>query len=111
MTTIDVPDAVSRYLQVAAEGDLEALLACFASDAQVIDEGHTYRGHDEIRRWREAVTSRYTYTVTVLSSEPVDADRHVVTARLDGNFPGHTARLRFRFALRGGLISALEIAP
>jgi hypothetical protein len=107
---IDVPDAVSCYLQVAAEGDLEALLACFTSDAEVIDEGQTYGGHDEIRGWREAVTSKYSYTVTVLSGNPVDVDRYLVIVQLDGNFPGSTVQLRFRFGLRGGLISALEIA-
>lgn len=111
MTTIDEPDAVSRYLRVAAEGDLEALLACFTDDAEVIDEGQTYRGHDEIREWRQAVTSKYTYAVTVLSSQPMDAEHHLVAAQLDGDFPGSTVQLQFRFGLRGGLISALAIAP
>lgn len=111
MALTDVPDAVTRYLQVAAEGDVEALLACFTNDAEVIDENETYHGHDEIRGWREAVTSKYTYTVTVVSSEVVGATRCIITAQLEGNFPGSRVQLRFRFFLRGGLIAALEIAP
>lgn len=33
------------------------------------------------------------------------------TVRLDGNFPGGTALLRFDFLLADGLISGLTIAP
>ncbi len=106
-----LPEPVQRYLDVAAEGDTASLLGCFTSDAVVHDEGQTFRGHDEIRRWREAVTSRFTYTVTVLGCEELNPDEWVVRVRLDGNFPGGTARLRFRLTLRDGLISQLTIAP
>jgi ketosteroid isomerase-like protein len=106
-----MPESVTRYLDVAAEGDIATLLGCFTSDAVVHDEGQTFHGHDEIRRWRETVTSRFTYTVTVLGSEEVSPDEWVVRVRLDGNFPGGTARLRFRLTLRDGLISQLTIAP
>jgi ketosteroid isomerase-like protein len=111
MATSDPPAAIDRYLREAAGGDLDALLGCFTPDATVIDEDKTFRGHDEIRRWRETVTSKFTYTLTVLSKEAVGADQYTVTVRLDGNFPANSVQLRFRFALRGGLISELEIAP
>ncbi len=111
MTTNDTPDVIARYLKVAPEGDLDTLVACFTCDAQVIDEGKTYRGHDEIRSWREAVAAEFTYTMTVLESEAVGADRCIVRAELEGNFRGSPVELRFRFTLRAGLISALEIAP
>ncbi len=106
-----LPESVQRYLDVAGEGDTATLLGCFTSDAVVHDEGQTFHGHDEIRRWRETVTSRFTYTVTVLGSEELNPDEWVVPVRLDGNFPGGTARLRFRLTLRDGLISQLTIAP
>jgi ketosteroid isomerase-like protein len=64
-----MPESVSRYLDLAAERDVATLLGCFTGDAVVHDEGQTFHGHDEIRRWRETVTSRFTYTVTVLGSE------------------------------------------
>jgi ketosteroid isomerase-like protein len=111
MTNIEAPDVIVRYLRVAARGDLDAVLGCFTSDAEVIDEGQTYRGHDEIRGWRETVATKYTYTVDVLNSETAGTDGYVVTARLEGNFPGSPVQLKFRFVLRGGSISALEIAP
>ena len=47
---------------------------------------------------------------------PIDTKRtgedgYVVTARLDGNFPGGTAQLKFRFNIAGDRIGRLEIAP
>ena len=38
-------------------------------------------------------------------------DEYIVTGRLEGNFPGGTAALRWRFALAGDLIRRLHIAP
>jgi ketosteroid isomerase-like protein len=110
MSITGTPDVIARYLGLAAEGDLDALVGCFTDDAEVVDEGQTYRGHDEIRRWRETVTSRFTYTVEVVSSEAFGPDNFVVTAQLEGNFPGSPVQLKFRFVLRDGLIAALEIA-
>ena len=106
-----MPESISQYLDVAVEGDAATLLGCFTGDAVVHDEGQTFHGHDGVKRWRETVTSRFTYAVTVLGSEEVSPDKWVIAVRLDGNFPGGTAHLRFRFALRDGLISELSIAP
>jgi ketosteroid isomerase-like protein len=106
-----MPESISRYLDVAADGDTATVLGCFTDDAVVHDEGQTFHGSDEIKRWRETVTSRFTYTVTVLAVEKVSPDKWVVPVRLDGNFPGGTAHLRFRFTLRDSLISELTIAP
>lgn len=111
MTIAAMPDVITRYLGLAAEGELDALIGCFTDDAEVVDEGQTYRGHDEIRRWRETVTSKFTYRVEVVSSEALGADAFVVTAELEGDFPGSPVQLKFRFVLRAGLIATLEIAP
>jgi len=111
MTRTPTPEVITRYFTVAAEGNIDALLSCFREDAEVTDEGQTYRGRDAIRRWREAATSKYSYTVEVIDSEAVGEDGHVVTSELEGDFPGSPAQLKFRFSLRGGLIESLEIAP
>src|SRR5262249_888654 len=36
---------------------------CFTDDAAVTDEGRTWHGHAEIRRWRENVATAYEYTL------------------------------------------------
>jgi hypothetical protein len=39
------------------------------------------------------------------------ADRHAVTGRLTGNFPGGTAELKWDFTVTDGRIRQLVIAP
>ncbi|MDX3853966.1 nuclear transport factor 2 family protein [Streptomyces sp. AK02-01A] len=109
--TNELPDAVAGYMKADRERDSDALLSCFSQDAEVTDEDRTYTGHAEIRQWREGAAAAYEYTVEVLSSEPAGPDGHIVRARLEGNFPGGTANLTYRFILLDGLIKKLEIAP
>jgi alkylated DNA nucleotide flippase Atl1 len=55
--------------------------------------------------------SKYRYTVKLRGGQRVANDGYVARVRLTGNFPGRTADLRYRFTLRQGLISCLQIAP
>ncbi|MFI6763625.1 nuclear transport factor 2 family protein [Micromonospora sp. NPDC050417] len=109
--SVPVPPAVTGYFAATENGDRDALVASFAEDAVVLDEGRTHRGRAEIRQWRDEVATAYEYTVEVLSAEPDGPDGYLVTARLEGNFPGNTVDLTFRFILRDNLIARLEIAP
>ena len=112
MPSVDrAPNPVKRYFQADAERDIDAIVALFAGDATVIDEGVSRRGPEEIREWQTGPASRYEYRVTITGEERLADDRYRVVARLDGNFPGGTARLNFDFGLDGQLIRSLEIAP
>lgn len=110
MTTA-VPKVVTRYFEADARRDIDALVALFADDAVVIDEGKTRRGATEIRGWQTGAASEFEYTTEVIGVAADDEDHLLVTARLDGNFPGGTATLTFDFTVTGELISRLEIAP
>jgi hypothetical protein len=107
----EIPEVVDRYFLLDADRDTEAIIGLFTDDATVVDEGEIRHGKAEIRDWRTGTASRYTYTIEVLGSEAVAQDRHLVTGRLDGNFPGGTAVVRFDFTFADGLISRLQIAP
>src|SRR5690242_2839854 len=111
MAIADAPAVVARYLTAAAADDVDTLLGCFTDDAEVVDENETFHGHDEIRRWRRTVASKFTYTVEVIDAQARTPDDHVVTTRLEGNFPGSPVELTYHFALRDGLVSRLVIAP
>jgi hypothetical protein len=109
-----LPQAITRYLREADpqhKANAHDLLAAFAADATVIDNGTTYTGHDEIHRWRESETSRYTYSVEVSHVEKFDDTHYVVTTRLEGDFPGGVVDVIYRFTLADDLITMLEIAP
>lgn len=102
---------MSRYFELDASRDDEAILTLFLADAVVIDEGREWRGRDEIRRWRLGPVSKYEYTTTIQRIDAVDDAHYCVRGRIDGNFPGGTAELTWDFSTAGGLIGRLEIAP
>jgi ketosteroid isomerase-like protein len=110
-TAIAPADVVRRYFELDADRDIDAIVALFAADATVVDEGETRHGTMEIRAWQTGPASRYRYTTEVLGTVAVEPDRYVVTGRLTGNFPGGTAELKWDFTLAGGRIGRLVIAP
>ncbi|GHJ35541.1 nuclear transport factor 2 family protein [Streptomyces sp. TS71-3] len=109
--TATLPEAVTAYLAAHATRDPDATAACCTEDAVVVDEGHTYRGKDEIRAWRARTASAYTYTSELVAAERVDDEHYVTVHHLEGDFPGGTVDLRFRFTLRDGRVAGLVIEP
>ena len=113
--TMSLPTVVSDYLAASERGDLNALVACFTDDAVVLDEDHEWRGQAGLRQWREQVANAYEYTVEVRgAAEQGSGDgvqRHDVHTHLEGNFPGGTVDLTFRFGLRDDHIATLQIVP
>ena len=105
------PSVIRRYFEFDAQRDIASLVELFTTDATVVDDGVARHGTAEIGAWQSGQASEYIYTKSILGSESGAADRYVVTARLEGNFPGGTADLRYEFALDGDRISHLTIAP
>lgn len=109
-TPTTLPAAVSDYFTLSDGSDRAETIRVFSPDAHVTDDGHDYRGHDEILAWLTGPASEFETTSTRLSTETVD-DVTTVTIRLTGNFPGGEVVLRFAFALDGsGLIRRLTIS-
>jgi ketosteroid isomerase-like protein len=107
----DLPAVVRDYLAAHLAGDADAALRSFHRDAVVVDEGHTYRGHAEIRGFLLHAGSEFTYTTELTGAERVDDEHWVAVNHLEGDFPGGVADLRYRFTTDGGLIAELVIAP
>lgn len=103
-----LPPPVAAYVEAANRLDAEAMLAPFAPDAAVRDEGRDHHGHGAIRAWIVETNRRFRVRVTPLTFTPTDAGG-VMTARVEGDFPGSPATLTYRFALAGGRIAGLEI--
>src|SRR3954453_22814895 len=110
-TAIGPADIIRRYFELDAGRDIDAIVALFSADATVVDEGETRHGTTEIRAWQIGPASKYTYTTEVLGTVALTPDRHVVTGRLAGNFPGGTTDLKWDFTVAGGRIRRLVIAP
>jgi len=107
---INLPNPIARYLEAANTDDAGAVAACFATDAQVRDEGRDYDGAAAIRAWAADARRRYRFHAEPRSFEPA-LDGGVVTAHLTGDFPGAPADLRYRFRLAGDRVADLEITP
>jgi hypothetical protein len=107
--TLRLPKPVSAYFAADAVNG-EAVSGCFAENAVVEDEGHTYNGRAEIKRWKEEASTKYQYTCEPLVHED-KGNKCVVTCRLTGNFPGSPVDLRFAFELAGEQIVSLRVAP
>ena len=117
MTNTDwdaLPKTVRSFMTALDAREADRALATLRPDAMVTDEGHDYKGHDEIASWVATAAAEFTYTTaftgaTVLERQTgttVDVGQH-----LEGNFPGGVADLHYRFTLDGALISRVVIEP
>ena len=105
---ITLPPPLDRYVAAQNAHDTDCLVACFAADARVRDEGRDIVGADAIRAWKDETSARYRVTLEPLRIEP-EAGGPALTARVSGTFPGSPVDLTFHFTLAGGLIQALEV--
>lgn len=59
----DLPTAIACYGDSANAKDIDAYMACFTADAEMIDVSRTITGHDAIRAWalREVISHGDTF--------------------------------------------------
>lgn len=106
--SVHLPPPVDLYVEIENSGDIEALSECFAFNATVRDEGHTYEGLAAIKEWKADTKKKYNHTVAPLAVAHRDG-KTVLKAKLTGNFPGSPLTLEFSFLLKDGKIVSLEI--
>jgi hypothetical protein len=107
--TPDLPAILDRYFQAQNAHDVDAMVACFAPDAAVRDEGRDIVGTDAVRAWKRQTSAKYRITAEPIESR-AEGDRVTVVAKVTGNFPGSPANLTYRFGLSAdGRIDALEV--
>ncbi|MFD1715564.1 nuclear transport factor 2 family protein [Amnibacterium flavum] len=107
----ELPAAVHGFVEGWQGGDADNVHALFAEAAVASDQGETFRGPDEIRRWIDGSIHLFTTSLTFLGAREVDG---MVGAsyRLEGNFPGGVAELEYQFRLNDeGRIVELDFAP
>ena len=106
---LNLPIILRRYFEAQNAHDIEAMVACFALDAAVRDEGRDIRGAEAVRAWKKETSANYRITAEPLECR-ADAGRTVVVVKVSGNFPGSPANLAYRFGFAAnGRISTLEV--
>jgi hypothetical protein len=111
ITWEELPSVITAYLPAHEAREIETAMTAFAADAVVTDEGRTYRGPDEIRTWLVEGGSAYTYTTEFVGAHRTGEAQFDVVQHLEGNFPGGSADLHYRFTLDGASITRLTIEP
>lgn len=106
-----LPAPIREFLAAHVARDVESALRLFTPTAVVVDDGTTYRGTDEIRRFLAEAGAEFSYTTTLVAAERTDGAHWTATNRIEGDFPGGVADLRYRFAMDGDLVAELVIAP
>jgi ketosteroid isomerase-like protein len=99
---------IAAYIDASNGRNAEALIACFTPEAVVVDEGHTYRGSDEIRQWLARTVEAYAFTLEA-THVAAQGSETVVTCQVSGTFDGSPIQIPFRFTLEGDEIAALMI--
>jgi uncharacterized protein (TIGR02246 family) len=104
------PEVITQYFDAQSKRDFNALVKLFVDDGVVIDEGKTWIGATGIRAWRDKAASAYQYTTEVLNVKPIGKSQFVARVHLEGNFPGRTVDLDYKFTVEGARIRRLEVA-
>jgi ketosteroid isomerase-like protein len=107
----DLPAVIRDYLTAHHRRDAGTALRAFTPDAVVVDDGSTYRGTAEVRRFLTKAGSEFTYTTALTGAQRTSDSAWVATHHLEGDFPGGVVDLHYRFNLRDDLIESLTIAP
>jgi ketosteroid isomerase-like protein len=110
--TLTLPQTIATYVEAKNRHDTAAMLAPFAPDAIVYDDGGTYRGTAAIAGWIAQTTSEYRVTLTVTGL--TQGGREVaMTTLVSGDFAGSPAPFTYLFTLTDdgadGQIAALTI--
>lgn len=106
--SIQLPTVIEKYYQAKNRHDTAAMLACFAEDAVVHDEGEELRGTDAVAGWIEKTTSKYRVTVEATGVKEQDGET-IVTAQVSGNFDGSPITLHYHFVVKNDKIASLAI--
>lgn len=106
-----LPMAIVTYLERSASPKPAGAGAAFTENAVVDDDGKTYTGEAAITAWLVDTKAEFEYSTTQLRVEK-DETATTVVNRVEGNFPGRSVDLSYRFELdaESGLIQALSIS-
>ena len=107
----ELPTAIVTYLHRSVSARPQAAALTFVDDAVVVDDGTSYSGRAAIAAWLTDTAAQVEYSTTQLRVERDDTSITVVN-RIEGNFPGRSVDLGYRFELHAesGLIQKLTIA-
>lgn len=106
--TAQLPTTIRTYLAAQEARDADAALARLSPGTVISDVGESFSGEDGLRRFITEAGAEFTVT-TEITGVRRDRETWVVGHHLEGDFPGGTADLDYRFVLDGELIERIDI--
>lgn len=106
--TAKLPKVLADYFAATNAHDVSAMIAAFAEDGTVHDEGRDHAGVGAIRAWMKETIEKYDYKVEPIESSRSNS-RAIVLVSLRGKFPGSPITLQYAFTLSGERVARLEI--
>ncbi len=108
--TSTLPTTIRAFLAAQEARDADAALALLTPGAVISDVGESFSGEDALRRFVSEAGAEFTYTDEI-TRVAQDGETWVVGHHLEGDFPGGTADLDYRFALDGERIEPARHRP
>ena len=102
------PSIIAAFVKAKNDHDTNAVVACFADDAVVHDEGKKMTGLTAITKWSDEGFKKYQYTIDPTGIAKSDKET-ILNSTLTGNFPGSPVSLDFRFTIKNDMIRGLTI--
>ncbi|AQZ60729.1 hypothetical protein BKM31_03685 [[Actinomadura] parvosata subsp. kistnae] len=101
-----VDGAARAYVDAVNAGDLDALVAAFAPEAEIIDVTRSIKGHDAIRTWADNEVIGGTLRVLAIAERRPDGQKLLVHWA-----PGGSGgwRAHYDFTLAGGRIVRADL--
>ena len=106
--TIKLPRIINDYVNASNAHDVKSVVACFADNALVHDEGKDFRGKKVIEDWITKTIEKYKFQFKPVSIREDNAEV-VVAVEVSGTFDGSPITLDYHFTIEGNKIVSLTI--
>jgi ketosteroid isomerase-like protein len=106
--TIKLPRIINDYVDASNAHDVKSVVACFADNALVHDEGKDFRGKKIIEDWITKTIEKYKFQFKPISVRQDDAEV-IVAVEVSGTFDGSPITLDYHFTIEGDKILSLAI--
>jgi ketosteroid isomerase-like protein len=105
---MNLPNVVTKLVKAQDNYDSTAYANCFSETAVVFDEGHTYNGKTEIKKWIAEANEKFKIVMKPINFTQTETTC-ILTAEVAGSFDGSPVILNYHFELKDGLIQSLKI--
>jgi ketosteroid isomerase-like protein len=106
--TIKLPRIINDYVDASNAHDVKSVVACFADNALVHDEGKDFRSKKMIEDWIVKTIDKYKFQFKPVSIKD-DNTEVVVAVEVSGPFDGSPITLDYHFTIEGDKIVSLTI--